>query len=91
MLILFYIGCMSLYYVGCGKSYQEVKKNTDYARDYGGGYFTLLTKWNGNEVNYRIVYANGTKVKYLICVNADKYGITPLYNTDSTLQIYEDE
>ena len=37
-----------------------------------------------------IVYDKNTKVKYLVI--KEKYGlaITPLYNTDGTLQIHED-
>lgn len=56
--------------------------------DYGNGYFTIIKKWN----NYRIVYANDTGVEYLI-VNLEggyKFGITPLYNADGTLKIYEE-
>lgn len=79
---------LSISCVGCGKSYQEAK-NTEYNEDYGGGYFTLLTTWNSGETNYCIVYANDTNVKYLICINGYKYGITPLYNSDGTLQIYD--
>ena len=81
---------LTLSCIGCGTSYQEAT-NTDYTKDYGGGYFTLLTEWNGSEANYRIVYANDTKVKYLICSSGYKYGITPLYNADGTLQIYGEE
>ena len=40
---------------------------------------------------YRIVYANDTKVKYLILSGGNRYGITPLYNSDGTLQVYSDE
>lgn len=83
-------GMLALSCVGCGSTYQEAT-NTDYKEDYGGGYFTLLIKWNESEVNYRIVYANDTKVKYLICSSGYKYGITPLYNADGTLQIYEEK
>lgn len=83
-------GMLVLSCVGCGTSYQEAT-NTDYTKGYGGGYFTLLTEWNGSEANYRIVYANDTKVKYLICSSGYKYGITPLYNADGTLQIYGEE
>ena len=81
-------GMLTLSCVGCGTSYQEAT-NTDCKEDYGGGYFTLLTEWNSSEVNYRIVYANDTNVKYLICISGYKYGITPLYNANGTLKIYE--
>lgn len=39
---------------------------------------------------YKIAYAKDTKVKYLIIVSGYKFGITPLYNADGTLQVYEE-
>ena len=88
-LLVIVLCCMlSISCVGCGTSYQEAKNN-EYKEDYGGRYFTLLTTWNSGETYYRIVYANDTNVKYLICISGYKYGITPLYNANGTLQIYE--
>lgn len=50
-------------------------------------YFTIV-----NELDrfgkYKIIYANDTRVIYLICVSGHHFGITPLYNADGTLQIY---
>lgn len=46
---------------------------------------------NGSSVPLYIVYARDTHVKYLIGVGAKKSMITPLYNADGTLQIYEGE
>lgn len=58
----------------------------------GGGYFTLIKEWGGvNDGRYSIVYANDTKVKYLIWSCGHRGGITPLYNANGTLQIYEKE
>lgn len=37
-----------------------------------------------------ISHAKDTKVKYLIIVSGYKFGITPLYNADGTLQVYEE-
>lgn len=37
-----------------------------------------------------IVYDKKTKVKYFLYICGDTSGITPLYNADGTLQIYED-
>lgn len=74
----------------CGTPYQEAidtNKNIDYAN----GYFTVVTEWNDSGNVYRIVYANDTKVKYLIFTGGNRYGITPLYNTDGTLQVYEED
>lgn len=37
-----------------------------------------------------MVYANDTKVKYLMVNTGYAIGITPLYNADGTLQLYEE-
>ena len=79
--------CMSA--AGCGKSYQEaINNNTVNKTTVVDGYFTEIVKWGGI---YRIVYANDTKVKYLIIESYYKFGITPLYNADGTLQVYDGE
>lgn len=76
--------------VGCGTTYQEATGQTENntSGDFGNGYFTVITEWGG----YKIVYAKDTKVKYLIGYRDypySQFGITPLYNADGTLQIYE--
>lgn len=75
---------------GCGTTYQKATGQTESnaSDDFGNGYFTVITEWG---CCYKIVYANDTKVKYLI-INKSHYmsGITPLYNADGTLQIYEE-
>lgn len=91
LLLLLIICILSLSLVGCtSKSYEEVIKESE--KDYGSGYFTVITEW-GNKIEYKysIVYANDTKVKYLIIWGGYHYGITPLYNADGTLQIYDGE
>lgn len=76
--------------VGCSTTYQE-SINTNGKESYGNGYFTVVTKWDEGIKTYRIVYANDTKVKYLIIANVKVYAITPLYNEDGTLQVYDGE
>lgn len=36
------------------------------------------------------MYANDTKVKYFVRQYGYEFGISPLYNADGTLQIYEE-
>ena len=70
-------------------SYEEA--NTNNPDDFSAGYFTTIKQWGGG-VDYpfeRIVYANDTGVMYYIFTNAHNGGMTPLYNADGTLQIYE--
>lgn len=79
---------MGLSAVGCD-NYQE---STDLS--FGGGYFTQINRWSDTICNYYIVYANDTKVVYFIAYqdgSFSKYGITPLYNADGSVQVYEGE
>ena len=78
--------------VGCGTTYQEATRQTEgnASGDFGNGYFTEITSWSDACNNYIIVYANDTKVKYFTVVTGYEFGITPLYNADGTLQIYEE-
>lgn len=57
----------------------------------GYGYFSEIKRWGDIDLQYRIVYAVDTKVKYLVYSSSKTVGITPLYNADGTLQIYEGE
>lgn len=73
--------CMCLLLTGCGTEYKDAKT---------GGYFTVIQEWDDEQGHYTIVYANDTKVKYLIWKDTYKGNITPLYNTDGSLQVYEE-
>lgn len=76
--------------VGCSVTYQEAaSENND--EDFCAGYFTTIIEWRDDMGIYRIVYANDTNVKYMVVTSGYKFGITPLYNTDGTLQIYDSE
>lgn len=69
-------------------AYQDAKNvNGD---EYANGYFTKVKEW-GLDDQYKIVYANDTKVMYYVNINQHGSGITPLYNADGTLQIYDGE
>lgn len=87
LIALFVICFMLLSLVGCGKSYQEATET--HGGNVGNGYFTTIKEWRDSSSNYYIVYANDTKVMYFVSWSAYKFGITPLYNTDGTLQIYD--
>ena len=80
--------CVCLLLTGCGTSYKDAE---DTLKATGGGYFTSIKEWSGDGGVYEIVYANDTKVKYLIWRSSYKGSITPLYNADGSLQIYEEE
>lgn len=83
--------CLMLFaLVGCGRSYQDATTtNVGCSVAKAKGYFTIVEYWGGGAgSSYYIVYANDTKVMYFLMCDADRFGITPLYNADGTLQIY---
>lgn len=73
---------------GC-RTYEEAQEqNCDWAK----GYFTVIKSWGGTGAHqYMIVYANDTKVMYYIDAYSVAGGMTPLYNVDGTLQVYDGE
>ena len=78
-----------LFLVGCYATTYQNAKNVN-GEEFVGGYFTKVKEW-GVDNQFKIVYANDTKVMYYIDINPHGSGITPLYNADGTLQIYEEE
>lgn len=80
--------CICLLLTGCGTSYKDAE---NVLKTTSGGYFTLIKEWDDASGNYCIVYANDTRVKYLIWRTTYKGSITPLYNKDGSLQTYEGE
>ena len=84
---------MALSIFGC-TSYQEDVDISQENYSFCNGYFTVINEWRDWHRRYRIAYANDTKVKYFIAYNVDsesQFGITPLYNADGTLQVYDGE
>lgn len=88
--ICIYLIVIMLLLGGCGTPYQE---NLNYEKTLSDGYFVEINHFdsfeNGINMTYKIVYAKDTKVKYLVASGYYRYAITPLYNPDGTLQIYE--
>lgn len=87
--MMLFSGCKATTYDDVNKEVVENGTDNNFRTAYG--YFTIIKEWGGFDTRYYIVYANDTKVKYLIMTEVYKYGITPLYNADGTLQIYEGE
>ena len=77
-------------FTGCANdSYSKKQDFTQSThKGFADGYFTIVKEWSGEFGKYKIVYANDTRVIYLVCVSSHHFGITPLYNADGTLQIY---
>lgn len=50
----------------------------------------VLNEWKEGDMTYRIIYMEDTKVKYMVVNDgSSQVTITPLYNADGTLQVYE--
>jgi hypothetical protein len=90
MIVILAISC-----AGCGITYQKATEQVETGSDdFGNGYFTTIISWNNwsdSYDNYKIVFAKDTKVKYFVITGNNKIAITPLYNSDGTLQVYESE
>lgn len=54
---------------------------------FGGGYFIVESEWSDSDYRYKIVYARDTGVKYFVIRSNYKLSMTPLYNTDGSLQL----
>ena len=82
--------------VGCDTdlhaTYDNVKNHDSKDDDWADGYFTIIESWGGSGIHkYMIVYANDTKVMYYVDNISGSNGITPLYNSDGTIKIYNEE
>lgn len=77
---------------GGGTTYQEATRQAESNTNsiFGNGYFTKITQLEDFSSKYYIVYADDTNVKYLVMSLQTRSGITPLYNADGTLQVYEE-
>lgn len=65
----------------------QATKESDYSEDI----FVLEKEWVDSSLNNcSIVYDKDTKVKYFVVSNLYRFGITPLYNADGTLQLHTD-
>lgn len=74
---------------GCSASYENVATPTN--KDFGG-YFSVLKEWSDPYMGIcKILYADDTHVMYFYFDGQYTSGLTPLYNADGTLQIYEGE
>ena len=90
ILVIIMAAMMALSIFGC-TSYQETADISQENDLFCNGYFTAINKWHDWHSRCCIVYANDTKVKYFIAYSGYKFGITPLYNADGTLQVYDGE
>ena len=71
--------CFSLTACGSKSSDNKGSDNEDY--------FVIETTWTEDLYTYKIVYAKDTGVRYCIIKTAKGISMTPLYNTDGSIQV----
>ena len=72
--------------VGCGeKDVPEVDSI------YGNKYIDLVTIYENLNYGTKVCYDRNTKVMYFIKNSVYQFGITPIYNADGSLKLYEEE
>lgn len=55
----------------------------------GNKYFDLVNIYKSRYTN--VAYDKNTNVMYFLRSNGNSFGITPIYNSDGTLKLYEGE
>lgn len=83
-IIIVIMTLLSLSLVGCSNN-NLTRENERFTKIEEGPFTTITTV-----TNYVIMYDNETHVEY-ICLKGHNSGISPLYNADGTLKIYEEK
>lgn len=58
---------------------------------YGNKYIDLVTIYQSDNAGTYVCYDRNTTVMYFIKSSGYKFGITPIYNADGSLKLYEEE
>lgn len=57
----------------------------------GNKYIDLVTIYKDGEHNTEVLYDKNTKVMYFVKHSGSEFGITPIYNSDGTVKLYDGE
>ena len=71
---------------GCGKGDIEPENS-----DLGNKYIDLVTIYKDDGHNTEVLYDKNTKVMYFSKWTGYQFGITPIYNSDGTVKLYDGE
>lgn len=72
--------------VGCGERYVPEVDSF-----YGNKYIDLVIIYENTNYGTKVCYDRNTKVMYFMKTSIYQFGITPIYNTDGSLKLYEEE
>ena len=71
---------------GCTKGDIEPKTS-----DLGNKYIDLVTIYKDDNYYTEVLYDKNTKVMYFVKWSTYQFGITPIYNSDGTVKLYDGE
>ena len=54
-------------------------------------YIDLVTIYKDDNHNTKVLYDKNTKVMYFVIWSGYQFGITPIYNSDGTVKLYDGE
>lgn len=54
-------------------------------------YIDLVTIYKDNNCDTEVLYDKNTKVMYFVKCSGYQFGITPIYNSDGTVKLYDGE
>ncbi len=54
-------------------------------------YIDLVTIYKDDNHNTKVLYDQNTKVMYFVIWSGYQFGITPIYNSDGTVKLYDGE
>ena len=59
--------------------------------DLGNKYIDLVTIYKDDNNYTEVLYDKNTKVMYFVKRSSQRFGITPIYNSDGTVKLYDGE
>lgn len=54
-------------------------------------YIDLVTIYKNDDYRTKVLYDKNTKVMYFVQWSSSQFGITPIYNSDGTVKLYDGE
>ena len=83
LVIVFFVMALT----GCGKK-GDIEPE---ASKLGNKYIDLVTIYKDDNSDTEVLYDKNTKVMYFAKWDYYRFGITPIYNSDGTVKLYDEE
>ena len=71
---------------GCARG--DIEPKSSY---FANKYIDLVTIYKDDSCNAEVLYDKNTKVMYFVRCSGYQFGITPIYNSDGTVKLYDGE